>query len=259
LAASDDFAIKGSAGWYVRLPTLVELFGDRGYIVGSPTLRPERGPSGDFGCVWAPARALASGTIDRVLVEADVFGARPRDTIAFITTGGYVTRAENIAQSESYGGELVGSLRAWRTLSLTAAFTQLATAQLSNDINFNGKALPREPPQTLYARADVVRTVAHHAASAWLDASFQAESYLDNAELGQVPARLLLGTGVRVALVARVSLSLAIENLLDTRVVYLPLNPPPSPTFTQTPTALSDVAGFPLPGRSLYLTLDWSH
>jgi vitamin B12 transporter len=259
LTASSDLAIKGSIGWYVRLPTLIELFGDRGYIVGSPTLLPEHGPSGDFGCVWAPARAIASGVVDRVLVEADVFGARPRDTIAFITTGGYITRAENIAQSESYGGELVASARAWRTLSLTASFTQLTTAQLSDDVNFNGKSLPREPPQTLYTRADVVRTIAHHAAAAWLDASYQAESYLANAELGEVPARLLFGTGARVELAAHVSLAVVIENLTDNRVVYLPLSPPPSPTFTSTPVALSDVAGFPLPGRSLYVSLSWSH
>jgi len=57
LAATGDVAIKGSAGWYVRLPTLVEVFGDRGYIVGSPSLKPERGPSGDLGAVWAPAEA----------------------------------------------------------------------------------------------------------------------------------------------------------------------------------------------------------
>ena len=45
VVAGDDVAIKGSAGWYVRLPTLIEVFGDRGYILGSPDLRPERGPS----------------------------------------------------------------------------------------------------------------------------------------------------------------------------------------------------------------------
>jgi hypothetical protein len=54
-------------------------------------------------------------------------------------------------------------------------------------------------------------------------------------------------------------LALAVENLGDERIAYLPLVPPPSPTFTSTPTALADVAGFPLPGRTFYLSLDWSH
>jgi hypothetical protein len=53
--------------------------------------------------------------------------------------------------------------------------------------------------------------------------------------------------------------SLAVANLGDLRVVQLPLVPPPSPTFTSSPTALTDVAGFPLPGRSFYVSMDWSH
>jgi hypothetical protein len=74
-----------------------------------------------------------------------------------------------------------------------------------------------------------------------------------------VPARALVGAGVRVEVAARVAVSIAIENLLGTRIVDLPLDPPPSPTFTTTPTALADVAGYPLPGRSIYVSIDWSH
>src|SRR6185503_10383537 len=36
LAATPDMTVKGSAGWYARLPTLVEVFGNRGYLIGSP-------------------------------------------------------------------------------------------------------------------------------------------------------------------------------------------------------------------------------
>jgi vitamin B12 transporter len=259
LAVGDDGAIKASGGWYVRLPTLVELFGNRGFIVGQPTLRPERGPSAEFGGVWAPARTLGDGVIDRVLVEADVFATRPRDTIAFITTGGFIARAENIGRSESYGAELVASARAWRTVSLALAITELATAQISDDVNFDGKALPRTPAHVVYARADLARRLLDRACAAWLDASYQAESFLDNASLARVPERLLVGAGVRVELGARFVLAVAVENLADARIAYLPLVPPPSPTFTSTPTALADVAGFPLPGRTFYLSLDWSY
>jgi outer membrane receptor protein involved in Fe transport len=248
LAVNEDVAVKASGGWYVRLPTLLELFGDRGYVWGNPKLLPERGPTGEVGAVWAPAKAL--GAIDRVLVEADAFASRPRDTIAFVTTAGFVARAENIGQSQTYGGELVASLRVWRALSLTTSFTELQSAQISDDVNFAGKPLPREPGQILYARADVVRTIARRACSAWLDTSYQSESYLDNASLGVVPARVLVGAGLRAELAARVSLALAIENLFDVRVVQ---------GIGGEPTALADVAGFPLPGRSFYVTMDWSY
>ncbi len=257
LLASEDLAIKASGGWYVRLPTLIEMFGDRGYILGSPDLRPERGPSADFGGVWAPAKAL--GPIDRVMATADVFATRAHDTIAFITTAGYVARATNIGDSETYGAELVGSARIARTLSLTASYTRLHTAQISPDVNLDGKPLPREPDDLLYARADVVHALAGRASSAWLDTAWQSDSFLDNASLGRVPGRVLIGAGARVEVVTRVGVAVAVENLADVRVVQLPLDPPPSPTFTSTPAALTDVAGFPLPGRSLYVSLDWSH
>jgi iron complex outermembrane receptor protein len=256
-AATPDLAIKGSAGWYARLPTLVELFGDRGYLLGSPDLRAERGPSGDLGAVWAPAGAL--GDFDRILVEADGFAHRAHDTIAFITSAGFVARATNIGDTRAYGAELVASARYARTLSVTASYTRLVTEQLAGDPSVEGKPVPREPGHALYARADVARRVLGHLAALWLDASWQATSFLDPASLGRVPARWLLGAGARVEIAGGLGAALSIANLGDLRIVHLPLDPPPSPDLTQAPTALGDVAGFPLPGRSFYLSLDWSY
>ncbi len=256
-AMSGDVTAKASAGLYTRLPTLIEVFGNRGTIVGSPDLRPEHGPSLDAGFVWAPAAAL--GHVDRVFVEAAAFASRSRDTIALVSSIGYVARAMNVANSQSYGGELVASARVARTLTLTANYTRLATEQLSPEVSFDHKALPRQPGHSVYARADVMRHAFGRRADVWGEASWQAESFLDQANLQRVPARLLLGTGARVELGGGLALSFAIENLADTRIEYLPLVPAPRPDFTQTPTYLSDYAGFPLPGRSFYLALDWSH
>lgn len=255
-AISDDISLKTSAGWYVRLPTLVELFGNRGTIIGSPDLRPERGPSLDAGVVWAPARAM--GQVDRILVEAAAFGSRPRDTIALVSSIGYVARAMNVSASEAYGGELVASARVARTVTLTANYTRLVTEQHTMEVSFNNKELPRSPGHQVYARVDVARRALGRRADVWADTSFQSDSYLDQANLQLVPARVLVGAGARVELAAGVALALTVENLADTRIVMLPLDPP-QPHLTETPTPLSDYAGFPLPGRSFYLALDWSH
>src|SRR6185503_3675696 len=80
--AGADVAFKASAGYYVRLPTLLELFGDRGFVLGSPDLAPERGPAIDAGVVWAPRGSL--GVADRILVQAAVFATRAKDTIAYV-------------------------------------------------------------------------------------------------------------------------------------------------------------------------------
>jgi len=256
--AMPDLVLKGSAGWYARLPTLIEVFGDRGFILGSPDLRPERGPSGDLGVVWAPPARL--GDFDRLLVEADGFAHRAHDTIAFITTaGGFVSRARNIGDTQAWGAELVTSARYARMLSVTASYTRLVTEQLAGDPSVNGKPLPRAPGHALHARAELARRVLDHLASVWGDAAWQATSFLDPTNLGRVPGRVLVGAGARVEIAGGVSAELSVANLADARIVHLPLDPPPSPSFTETTTALTDVAGFPLPGRSFYLTLDWTY
>ncbi|HEY4238843.1 MAG TPA: TonB-dependent receptor [Kofleriaceae bacterium] len=243
-----DLALKTSAGWYVRMPTLVELFGDRGFIVGTPDLHPERGPSADLGAVWAPAAAL--GPVDRVLVQADAFATRSHDTIAFVTTAGYVARATNIGDTESYGGELSASARLAKLVSLTASYTRLETAQRSSDPSTDGKPIPRAPEDVLYARLAAAHPIAGHDAALWTDASVQSDSFLDPANHGRVPGRALFGAGASVVVAAAVRVTASVANLANTRVAYL---------MPSVPTALTDVAGFPLPGRSFYLSLDWTH
>lgn len=241
----------------MRLPTLVELFGNRGTIIGSPELRPERGPSTDVGVVWAPAKAL--GSVDRILVEASAFGTRSRNTIAFVTSVGYVARALNVANSQTYGGELVASTRLARAVSLTVNYTRLVTQQLTEEASFANKALPREPGHAVYARVDGQHRIAGHRAELWLDTSWQSQTYLDQANLVEIPARTLVGTGARVEVAGGVNASLVVENALDVRLQHLPLDPPPRPDLTSTTMPLADIAGFPLPGRTVYLTLDWSY
>ncbi len=261
-AVSDELSLKASAGWYVRLPTLIELFGDRGTVVGSPELLPERGPSGDAGLVWAPAHALhvPNGelpeiVVDRVFVEAAGFATRAHDTIALVPSAALVFHAANIADAMTYGGELVASARIARTVSLTANYTHLVTEQLVPDPAFDHKALPRQPADAVYARGDVVRG----GVALYFDASWQDDTFLDQANLQRIPARLLLGTGVRVELGANVGVSFSVANLADVRTEQLSLVPAPRPGLDSVPTPLADFAGFPLPGRSYYLALDWSH
>ncbi|HLL23082.1 MAG TPA: TonB-dependent receptor, partial [Kofleriaceae bacterium] len=233
----DDVAIKGSAGWYVRLPTLIELFGNRGQLIGSPELAPERGPSADLGLVWAPSRAL--GPVDRILVESAVFATRPRDTIALITTAGFAARAENIGATQSYGGELVASARYAKSLSVAVAYTRLASAQLAIDPNLFGKVMPRTPRHFLFARADVTRRFLRREIGLWLDVTAQSASFLDQANFQRIEGRALVGAGVRSELAGKLAMTLAGANLTNRRV--------------------DDVYGFPMPGRSFFLSLDWSY
>jgi vitamin B12 transporter len=252
-----DLAVKASGGRYTRVPTALELFGDRGFILGSPELRSEHGWVADAGVVWAPARALAA--IDRVYLEGAGFWARPRDPIVFVTTGGFVARPVNLPGARLRGVELVGSARAARTLTVTANYTLTDTRAESTQPSLDDKRLPGRPLHALYARADVARRVLGHLVAVFSDTSFTSGSYLDDSNLSLVPARWLHGAGAKVELGAGFTLAVEVKNLRDNRIELVPLDPPPRPDLAQVPRAVSDVAGYPLPGRAVYLRLDWSH
>lgn len=249
----DDVAIKGSAGYYVRLPTLLELFGNRGLVLGAPDLLPERGPSTDVGFVWAPAKAR--GRFDRIFVEAALFATRSRDTIALVSSAGFIARAENVGDTSSHGAELVVAGRLARALALTASYTRLVTDQRTVDPSFFGKALPRSPGHRLYARASLERQLAKQRAGAWIDIAAESQSFLDRANLQHVPARALVGAGLRCELGRGMAAGIAVANLGDARIVTLPVE---HANDIARPMALSDLAGYPLPGRSYYLTFEWT-
>jgi len=112
--------------------------------------------------------------------------------------------------------------------------------------------VPRTPSHLAYARAELAR----RGAALWLDAALRSTAYLDEANFQRVPGRALIGAGARVPLGFGLAAALAVANLTDARVVT---TPPDRPIDAPTRTALADLAGFPLPGRSFYLSLDWTY
>ena len=206
--------------------------------------------------VWAPARAmkipngdLPDIVIDRVFVEAAGSRRAPHDTIALVPSGGFVFHAANIADAITYGAELVASARIARTVSLTANYTHLVTAQLVDDPAFANKPLPREPGDVVYARVDVVRGPV----DVWIDGSWQSETFVDPRRCSRfrracwsAPARASRSS--RDVGVSRLGREPRERARRDARAV-----PPPRPGLTSAPTPLADYAGYPLPGRSYYV------
>jgi iron complex outermembrane receptor protein len=252
----EGVAIKGGAGRYARVPTALELFGDRGFLVGRPDLRIERGWAADLGVVLAPARAR--GRLDRLYLELAGYLARPRDVIALVTTGGLVTRPVNLPGADLHGVELVASGRLARTLTLAANYTWLAARQRNPEAILDGKRLPARPAHAAYLRLDGARRWRGRLHAAFVDAAYAAGSFLDEANLAMVPARWLFGAGVKLELGGGVTVAVEGKNLADDRFESVPLDPPPRPDLDRVPRAVADVAGYPLPGRAAYLRLDWT-
>lgn len=250
-----ELSAKLDAGRYLRAPTALELFGDRGFVVGNPDLRAETGESIDGGLVLAPA--APAGPVDRVYLEAAAFASRSRDTIALVPTAALVAAAQNLGGARVWGGELVASVRAARTATLTGNYTYMRSRQVDTLPSYEGKELPQRPRHRLYGRIELARRIAGRLAAVWGDASLVSGNRLDPANLDRVPARALLGAGLLVELGAGLSAAVEGKNLADQRVEDIPLDPPPRPDLTSAPAAVSDFFGYPLPGRAFYLTLQW--
>jgi vitamin B12 transporter len=251
---SPDLTAKLDAGRYLRAPTAIELFGDRGFVVGNPDLRVETGESGDAGIILAPAMA---GPIDRLYLEAAAFAARSRDTIVLVPTAALVAGAQNLGTATTWGGELVASLRAARLVTFATNYTLLRSRQRDSLPAYEGKELPQRPRHQLHGRVDVAIRLLERLGVVWGDADLVSGNTLDPANLDRVPRRTLFGAGIKLELVSGLTASLEGKNLGDQRVEEVPLDPPPRPDLTSAPRAVSDFFGYPLPGRAFYLTLQW--
>ncbi len=248
-------ALKGSVGWYFRAPTVFELFGDRGYILGNPRLESETGPSADLGVVLAPSRPV--GIADRLYLETAGFVRQPRNAIGYVRASGNVSAVENLGDALIWGVESGASVRLWTALTLSGNYTLLASRRDSPVLSFDGKRLPQRPLHQLYGRAELGHYVGDRLLHLWTDASYADQSFLDGGNNLIVPTRRLIGAGFGVDLHAGLRLAIEAKNLADQRTERVDLARPSIGGPTSVLQAVADFSGYPLPGRSYYLTAEW--
>jgi outer membrane cobalamin receptor len=227
---ASNVAVKANRTRYARFPTMLELFGASGYVQGNPELSQEVGTTTDAGIVIRSAGDERGSS----LVEAVLFWADREDLIVFLQNSQRTVKAENLESAHVEGVELTAR-RAWSGgLAVSSSYTlQYATNEGPSPV-FHGKRLPYEPRHDLYLRT----SYGAGRLGVWHEYHYESESYRDRANLPEnlSPASHVQNVGVRWQLVrGLVAATAEIRNLADERIV--------------------DVEGFPLPGRTFYLTL----
>lgn len=219
-------AIAGSFSYLGRLPSVLELFGDRGLFVGSTSLRPEQALSGDLGLsmegegygltATAEVRGFVLSTTDLVVYRRIESGQIVPENVGSTLAGGIEAR-------------LVGQVV--RNVELLGSLTWLD----ARDTN-RGTHLALRPPLTGYARlSGFVRDVgALDRVVIYADVEHVASTFADPANLVALPERTRLGCGVALELVSRVEIALSLRDVFDQRGY--------------------DLLGLPLPGRSIALS-----
>ena len=250
LRLAPGLEVRASAGRYFRPPTLLELFGDRGYIVGNEGLTPERGTAVDGGLLLDLHR-------HRHHIYAQLAGFRTHsdDLIQWVAAGA-VTRPINVEGAVLRGVE---ASVAWtpvrRLLTLHVDYTFTDTRSEASDPAQRGQPLPGRPRHDLFIRTSTGR--AFRAAGTVVEprlaytVDFVSGTLLDPSGRFELPARALQGVAAQVHLGRRWRLAVEVRNLLDVRTANVSL---PVTGARPSPVAVSDFLGFPLPGRSVWAT-----
>jgi iron complex outermembrane receptor protein len=231
-----QLGLKLEAGWGVscqanwfradRPPDFLELFGDQGSVLGNPALRPERVEGWDVGPSWSiPGGAPLSGT----LIWAH-FESHARDLILYVRNSQSSVRAQNISKSRIQGDEATARLGPCAGVTLSAAWTWQEAVDTGDVPYWTGRRLPQRPGREGSTRLEWARGSWRLAA----DLHHIGDNYLDRYNRYHVASRTLWGGSLSVALFSPLQLVLEGKNLGDVRA--------------------SDVAGFPLPGRSVFVS-----
>jgi iron complex outermembrane receptor protein len=228
-------SLRTNGGRYARLPSTIELYGNTGYLLGDPTLKPETGFNADAGPVVTYKRGSST-----VLWSTSAFASLVSDLIQYQYPATGRARPKNIGSARILGVESEATLEFGRHVRVVTAGTFTDARDTSVVEAQNGKQLPLRPRYRLYTRPEwrAVQVGLGVALGVYADADATAGNYRNVPNTDHVPARFLVGAGVYADLPGHFSLRVSGQNLGN--------------------STIWDLAKYPLPGREFYLTLAWA-
>lgn len=219
--------VRANAGQAHRAPSFLELYVRQGLLLPNPTLRPER-------------VLYADGALERrtevSTVSVGGFYSLYEDLIAYELYPPFAARPYNFAAASVAGLEAEAEWRPRPWLSGAASYTLLVSRNLRDDPRYYGHELPYRPRHKLWARV--------LAGPRWLNGrvelAAQSAQFLNRTEELTLPGRAFVHAGLSTTFgrAPELTLSVELKNVFDARA--------------------EDLAGYPLPGRSLYATLSAS-
>jgi len=228
---TEEFSFKANIGRYFRRPNFFELFGDRGGTIGNAELLAEEGLNWDLGFFYSKR---FKGIFRRLSLQAAYFQNDVENLILFIQTSQRTSKPQNIGRAETIGQEVSGKLEIGPHLKLDANYTQQRAVNRSEIPSQRGKILPGRPVHELSAKVDLYSK--HF--SIFYSYHFTDQNFLDRANQRIANSRQIHNLGFSIRRAPAWSLTLEAKNLSNNQI--------------------EDVFGFPLPGRSYFLTMSGS-
>ncbi|MBX3209385.1 MAG: TonB-dependent receptor [Labilithrix sp.] len=243
--------VASHAGFVARPPSFVERYGNRGGFIGDENLRPESAFTVDAG-----ARASRRFGPLGLHAEAAGFATWAEDLITFVYVGFQrQAKATNIGRARVLGIEAQARASAFG-FDARVSHTALATAN-GSECEYVARRCER-PPLVGRPAHDLVADLAWERGPLRLRYGVDLVSGIRADATGkiEVPARVLHGAGVRLAVprAPGLSVTLDVRNLLDLRVAdYAGVAIGGVPRTYPGP--IGDLFDYPIPGRRVLLSL----
>jgi len=242
--------VRAAAAHGVRPPVFEELFGDRGGVVGNPTLRPETANTVDASVRLAGRPHPGFGGA----FEAGYYRSDATDRIVFVPNGLGVSRPVNFDGSTIQGVEAAGSFEALRVITGAIGVTYAHSSITEGQTAHLGNRLPYVPAWSIDASLGI-------AVRSWVRVQWRmnhtSATFDSRLNLFEQAPRTLH------SLYARAQpkpgwpwVAVEVSNLADAISFERPRDPLHPDDLVEIP--VEDFRGNPVAGRSVMVTLGWS-
>jgi vitamin B12 transporter len=226
-------AFRGSVSSGFKLPSLLQLFGNRTNVEGNPDLVQERSLAYDGAVTLRGHTKVVSGyaSVGAFLTHLD-------DAIRFRRTSASTFKAENIGGARNRGVEveLRGGVTQHFLLQSEVTWTQAIDKA-------NGNQLPVQPEWVAYFQPEAHSGTLSKQVSdifGFFQVAYVGKTYEDPANLVEISARTVLAAGLGALFFkGRLALGFRADDLLDVRG--------------------QDLVGYPLPGRRYSGRVSYRH
>lgn len=217
----DWFTIKGNAGRSFRAPSFAELYFNHGFVEGNPELDPERATSYDAGAQLHTSWLFFEGAAFRSDIE---------DLIEYVLVSGFRYKPYNIGRARLDGVELSMRFEPIRFAALSGTYTLLRARDLERGGDADAQ-IPGRPRHTGFARAEGRWDVF----TPFVEFHYVGGNFITAANTKLLPERKIWNVGLTTRAGDHVTLGMEAKNVGNDEAV--------------------DIRGFPLPGRSVFMTV----
>lgn len=226
----EGLILKSNIGQYVREPSFFELFGDRGFFIGNADLKPEKGTNFDVGLEarWSgPNEWLKSVTFNTAYFHNSV-----DDLITRVYDARGIGRSVNISRSLIQGVEASIKIDLLKYFRLIGNATWQDPVQENEIKAFDGKTLPGRFQESYLARVEAV----YGWARLYAEVLTETGLFYDAANMLPAEDKTEINFGLSL-LLRSFTVNLEAKNVTDEQY--------------------EDFNGYPMPGRSAYVTVQY--